>query len=167
MASKKQVFHVRSNVTTQDSSTGILTPKQPESLEYGELAVNYAQGAETIFLQNSADEIVSVSNKVEVGEENPSSTNIELFVDTSIDPVEVDMYTKEEINSIVTELQEEISEAEGKDEVEIGTTTPSTESTVELFVDTSDTTSYDVYSKAEVDSLFAKLIQLNPDLNWN
>lgn len=56
MADKK-ILNKRSNVINDDG-----TPKIPtaDQLDYGEIAINYAKGAETISVKNSNDEIVAV-----------------------------------------------------------------------------------------------------------
>ena len=56
----QKIFNKRSSVITDDGS-----PKLPSSsqLDYGEIAINYADGAETISLKNSANEIVEFKSK--------------------------------------------------------------------------------------------------------
>ena len=48
------VYHKRSSVATEG------TPKQPTTsqLDYGEIAVNYADGCERLFIKNSSNEII-------------------------------------------------------------------------------------------------------------
>ena len=81
----KHFLHVRSSQLNA-TSNGPKLPT-PDVIEYGELAVNYAQGYETISLKNSNNEIVTISSdlqndskfatKTEVGEINTSISNIE------------------------------------------------------------------------------------------
>lgn len=54
---KRHILHARSNQIINNS------PKlpQPTDIEYGELAINYAEGNETISIKNDADEIVSLT----------------------------------------------------------------------------------------------------------
>ncbi|MBP5722794.1 MAG: hypothetical protein J6X18_04380 [Bacteroidales bacterium] len=58
MAKEYKVIHKKSNVMIEGS------PKLPAaaSLEYGELAINYANGGETLSIKNSNDEIVTFSS---------------------------------------------------------------------------------------------------------
>lgn len=53
------VYHKRSSVVTGNS------PKLPtsEQLEYGEIAINYANGYETISIKNSSNEIAVFKDK--------------------------------------------------------------------------------------------------------
>lgn len=57
MANK--IIHKRSSALLENGK-----PKLPtaDSLEYGELAINFAKGAETISFKNNADEIVTISS---------------------------------------------------------------------------------------------------------
>lgn len=54
----KHILHAKSNVVENGQ------PSSPSAnrIEYGELAVNYSEGKETIFLKNDNNEIVSFSN---------------------------------------------------------------------------------------------------------
>lgn len=58
MASEKRVYNRRSNVVESDGSAKLPTSEQ---LDYGEIAINYAAGVETMSIKNSDDEIVSFS----------------------------------------------------------------------------------------------------------
>ena len=53
------VYHKRSTVVT-DNSPKLPTPEQ---LAYGELAINYADGYETISIKNSSNEITEFRSK--------------------------------------------------------------------------------------------------------
>lgn len=52
----------RSNETVTDASTGAVSPKlpNPSDLDNGELALNYADGYETIAFKNDNGEIVEI-----------------------------------------------------------------------------------------------------------
>ena len=54
MSKNSTVCHKRSSVVTE----GI--PKQPTTgqIDYGEIAINYADGYERLFIKNSSDEII-------------------------------------------------------------------------------------------------------------
>ena len=56
----QKFFNKRSSVITEDGN-----PKLPSSdaLDYGEIAINYADGVETISIKNSANEIVEFKSK--------------------------------------------------------------------------------------------------------
>lgn len=53
----RTVLNKRSNVVLEDGSPKIPTPDQ---LNYGEIAINYASGVETLSTKNADDEVVSV-----------------------------------------------------------------------------------------------------------
>lgn len=53
----RTVLNKRSNVVLEDGSPKIPTPDQ---LDYGEFAINYASGVETLSTKNADDEVVSV-----------------------------------------------------------------------------------------------------------
>lgn len=57
MADNKIIVHKRSSAVNDDG-----TPKIPtsEQLQYGEIAINYADGVETLSIKNSSNEIVAV-----------------------------------------------------------------------------------------------------------
>lgn len=54
-----KILNKRSSVITEN-----LTPQIPTQLDYGEIAINYGAGAETIFIKNSDNQIISFSNDV-------------------------------------------------------------------------------------------------------
>nr|DAP99880.1 MAG TPA: protein of unknown function (DUF5320) [Ackermannviridae sp.] len=56
----KHILHKRSNVT-EVNSENVTLPKLPEAeaLKHGEIAINYADGFETIAIKNSNDKIVT------------------------------------------------------------------------------------------------------------
>lgn len=154
----KHLLHKKSGLTIEND--GVVSPKLPTAsdLLLGEIAVNYATGYETISLKNSSNNIVQfvsktyVDNAVEeagsvkevsVGATTPTSSTVEVFIDTSIDPETVDVYTKEQVDSKIDNL------------IVIGTS--GTSSATDLFVDTSEDTSIEVYTKAQVDSIIQKL----------
>ena len=60
MSTIDKVLHKRSSVITADGK-----PKVPSSsqLDYGEMAINYADGYETISIKNSSNEIVEFKSK--------------------------------------------------------------------------------------------------------
>ena len=60
MANRKHVLHIKSNVVEASGQ-----PKKPAAsdLLYGEIAVNYGKGAESVMIKNSDDEIVSFVNE--------------------------------------------------------------------------------------------------------
>ena len=64
MAKNWKLIHIKSKQRGEDN----LSPKLPtcEQLEYGELAINYGEGIETIAIKNDKDEIIKFipENKV-------------------------------------------------------------------------------------------------------
>ncbi len=58
----------RSNETVTDASTGVVSPKlpTPSDLDNGELALNYADGYETIAFKNDNGEIVEIKSNEEL-----------------------------------------------------------------------------------------------------
>ena len=112
-------------------------PKLPSSdvLREGEIAINFAEGYETISIKNSEGTVVpfssdeyytvkklgsgftgansantvtsviegleSIDGVVVTSGETPSEDNVSLWVDTSIDPQTIEVYTKAEINNIL------------------------------------------------------------------
>jgi len=56
---QKHISHLKSNQVDTDGNP--IAP-QPEDILYGELALNYADGVETLYTKNDNDEIVSFSN---------------------------------------------------------------------------------------------------------
>ena len=123
--------HIKSNVVENGQ------PKLPTAsvLVEGELAINYAEGYETISFKNSNNGIVRFSsddyyteqklgsgftgansaktvtevidnldlgNEVEISSgETPTEETIELWVDTSVNPITVEVYTKAETDSLL------------------------------------------------------------------
>ena len=63
MAKKYTVLHKKSNVLVNGE------PKLPSAstLQYGEIAINYAAGGETLSIKNSADEVVEFISKNKIG----------------------------------------------------------------------------------------------------
>jgi len=72
---RKKLLHLKSNVVNSNG-----TPKLPtsEQIELGEIAVNYANGHETLAIKNSNGDVVSFSNDKILMD----------YVDTRLDKVE-------------------------------------------------------------------------------
>ena len=187
---RKKVLHLKSNVVNDG------LPKLPTSgqVEYGEIAINYGDGAETLAIRNSEDEIVTFSNdntiiryvdnavsantKDEVsikysGDPDPSSAStIEIYIDDTIDPVEVEVYTQSETDAIVSGavedmkeyVDEAISGATLDKEVTVkysGDPDPSSASTIEIYVDdTIEPAEIDIYTRQQVDALISGTTQV-------
>ena len=100
---RKHLVHVKSNqtVTVGDVTSAKLptitgTPQNPnaDDIVYGELAVNYKKGYETISTRNDNDEIVEFASKsyvdtktantkeVEIQASEPSDNGISIWIDT-------------------------------------------------------------------------------------
>lgn len=122
--------HVKSSVVVEGK------PKlpQPSALVEGELAINYAEGVETISIKNTIGDIVTFSSDDYYSEQKLGSG-----------------FTGENSGVTVTEALENI---EAGSEVEISSGITPTGETVELWVDESvDPTVVDAYTKAEVNDL--------------
>ena len=173
---KKHITHIKSGQTV--TNNGVTEPKLPtaEDIILGELAVNYATGYERISLKNAAGNIVPFVSKayvdlkasdaaavkeVQVGNTTPSDSTVEVFVDTSVDPLSVEVYNKTQIDAKVDALENTDNNLGDKlDEmVIIGTT--GTKNNTDLFVDTSVNPGIEVYTKAQVDSIINKLKEDN------
>jgi len=94
MAEKRHVQHLRSKVVEQNGQ-----PKLPsvDSLLYGELAINYHKGTETVSLKNDNDELVLFHDEVEISSGTPK-INTEIWIDLG-DSAVTEVYTKEQIDS--------------------------------------------------------------------
>ena len=164
----KHLIHAHSSTVTNGSPSVPSTSR----IEYGELAVNYADGHETIMLKNSNDEIVpfvskeyvdeAAAKEVQIGGDTPTGTNtIDIYVDTEVDPLTVDVYSKSQIDTKVTALEAADTATNSKVDGMIVIGTTGTTSDTELFVDTSIDPNIEVYSKAQVDTIIAKLKEDN------
>ena len=177
---RKHIAHAKSGQTITEN--GVTSPKLPTASDIilGELAVNYATGHERISLKNAAGNIVPFVSKeyvddaiddaietagavkeVQVGTTTPSASTVEVFIDTSVDPLSVEVYNKTQIDAKVDALEDADSDLGDKlDEMVVIGTTGTTGNT-DLFVDTSVNTGIEVYTKAQVDSIIAKLKEDN------
>lgn len=110
MAEKRHVQHVRSKVVEQDGQ-----PKLPLAGEllYGELAINYHKGTETVSLKNDQDEIVLFHDEVEISSGTPK-VNTEIWIDTG-DKTVTEVYTKQQIDSQMSSITNSLSEINAKD----------------------------------------------------
>lgn len=161
---KRHIQHVKSSVVEQDGRAKAPTV---DDLFDGEIAVNFGAGSETLFIRNSSREIVAFGKEVNIGEETPlSGTNYQLFIDESVDPLEVEVYTKSDIDSKEEALQLEDSRLNSEittlsSDIEnkvIAGNDVSTAITASLFVDeTNQSSSEVVYTQTQVDNLIANL----------
>lgn len=161
----KHLIHVRSNQTLEDGS-----PKLPSAdrIEYGEIAVNYNAGKETISLKNSNNEIVAFGDEVFIGTSEPSpGSHAEIFIDESVDPLTVEIYSKDEIDTMVDTLNQKDSELESELDQKVVRGSEETSTSTDILIDTTESPSVEVYTRQQVDDMFAKLKQLNPSLVWN
>ena len=122
MANRKHVLHIKSNVVEASGQ-----PKKPSAsdLLYGEIAVNYGKGAESVMIKNSDDEIVSFVNENKFNNEvnslkeservasaalNDLNSRIEISED-DIDTLKITTATAAALNDLdnrVTELSQTI-----------------------------------------------------------
>ena len=160
MAEKRHVQHVRSKVVENGQ------PKLPASgssspLLYGELAINYHKGAETISLRNDADEIVTFHDEVEISTALPQHVNAEIWIDTS-DSAVTEVYTKQQIDSALSGFTNDINGIKEKDieqDEEIGTLSSSTRD-LGTRVGNLETTIVDKADKDEVEDIVQKVTQI-------
>lgn len=138
---RKKLLHLKSGVVNNG------TPKLPtsEQIELGEIAVNYAEGYETLAIKNSNGDVVPFTNSITMmdyidsavsgmdevsivysGETGPDSgSTIEIIIDENVDQTEVDVYTQSQVNDLISAATEDakgiIKVAEsGETEQELG-----------------------------------------------
>ena len=143
----------------QVEENGLPKLPTPDQLDYGELAINYAEGKETISFKNSANNIVCLNQEVEIGT-TPSEGEVSLakiIIDESVDPLSVDVYTKEQIDTQVDALEAVDSRlrTDVDNKVLRGNESATEQST--LLVDESASVEYEVYTKEQVDAIIAQL----------
>jgi len=95
MAEKRHVQHIRSNVVNNGQ------PKLPvsDSILYGEIAINYAKGHETLSIKNDNGDIVTIHpDEIQIGTSADTiDENAKVFIDTEMDNT-VEVYTKAKID---------------------------------------------------------------------
>lgn len=98
MSKNWKLIHIKSKQRGEDN----LSPKLPtcEQLEYGEIAINYGDGIETIAIRNENDEIVKFIPEHKIKE----------YVDKKIDEVMKQMEKK--VNNIVPDNDNSIDSGE-------------------------------------------------------
>lgn len=102
--------------------------------------------------------IISSSDEVWVGTGEPTIESIEIFVDESVDPLSVDVYSKAEVDATVESLQNsDTALTQSVNEKVVYGADENNAMTTNLFVDTSASDSVEVYTKAQVDAIIAKL----------
>ena len=143
----------------QVEENGLPKLPTPDQLDYGELAINYAEGKETISFKNSANNIVCLNQEVEIGT-TPSEGEVSLakiIIDESVDPLSVDVYTKEQVDTQVDALEAVDSRlrTDVDNKVLRGNESATEQST--LLVDESASVEYEVYTKEQVDAIIAQL----------
>jgi len=153
---RKKLLHLKSAVVNSNG-----TPKLPtsEQIELGEIAVNYADGHETLAIKNSNGDVVSFSNDQTIidyvdskddvmikysGDPDPSvGSPIEIFIDDTVEPAEVDVYTQKQVDDKIDGV---VQVNESGDTL---TATVVVDETVNLDVE--------FYTKAQVDAIIQKL----------
>ena len=166
----KHIQHVKSNVVNNGS------PKLPtaDQILLGEIGINYADGYERMSIKNDRNEIIEFVSKeyvdtsagqaaevkeVQIGGTTPSGENtIDIFVDTSIDPISVDVYSKQQIDTMVGTLQGEDTAMQTQlDNMIVIGENPTTGTDTEIIIDTSESPAIAVYTQAQVDAIIQKL----------
>jgi len=111
MAEKRHVQHIRSNVVNNGQ------PKLPvsDSILYGEIAINYAKGHETLSIKNDNGDIVTIHpDEIQIGTSADTiDENAKVFIDTEMDNT-VEVYTKAQIDSTVNGLTNKDEEQDGR-----------------------------------------------------
>ena len=163
MAKNITILHKKSNQTVGKQ------PKLPtdEQLEYGEIAVNYHKGVETISFKNDDDEIVTLQKDVLVGEDidlDSLETTAKIIIDESVEGDEMEIYTKAEVDGHLSTLEKADSDLQKEIQCKIIVGTEAENEEGDIFIDESDSTSIDVYSKTEVDGHLSTLEKADSDL---
>lgn len=98
MSKNWKLIHIKSKQRGEDN----LSPKLPtcEQLEYGEIAINYGDGIETIAIKNEKDEIIKFIPEHKVKE----------YVDKKID--ELMKQVEKQVNKIVPDDDNSIDSGE-------------------------------------------------------
>lgn len=138
---RKKLLHLRSSQLNEDG-----TPKLPtaDQLEYGEIAVNFTDGNETLSIKNSNNEIATFTNDA-----------------ASVDAEEVVAQGFGKVKEILGIEGDELTYEAATDDTILGKATSYADADNKL-----STAVQKVYTKSEVDALFEKLIQLNSTLVW-
>ena len=85
----RHVLHRRSNVSTpkeiniERTTLQVNEPKAPQStaIEYGEIAVNYGDGNEALFIRNSSDEIVQLNSIKNIRYDGSIDSSLNQYLD--------------------------------------------------------------------------------------
>jgi len=167
---RKKLLHLKSSVVNQNG-----TPKLPTSsqIEYGEIAINYADGYETLAIKNSENEIIPFANSITMmdyvdtavsgaisginevsivysGDPAPTSgSDIEIFIDENISPEDVDVYTQRQVDDIVSAATDD-----AKSIILVAESGTSIQEKGEILIDENvDPASIDVYTQSQTDEL--------------
>lgn len=168
----KKVLNIRSKVVNEDG-----TPKLPNAsdIDFGQIAINYKEGLETISIKNDASGITKFQKQVYVGNGKDASGNTveipqitakipEIFIDESEESPMVDVYTKSDIDAKVNELKAADETFAAKTSVEAlsATTTNNTSriATIESTYATSAYTEETYAKKADFDKLSGRVDNL-------
>lgn len=102
-----KIIHKRSSVVTENGMPKIPTPDQ---LEYGEIAINYAAGKETLSIKNTDNEILSLPFKKVIVDQALSdvSTNAvsNKVVSTAIEGIEDAVANKQDTISDLANIRQ-------------------------------------------------------------
>ena len=119
MAVRKHLIHLKSRVAENNQ------PKAPlaEDLNYGEIAINYLDGKERIFIKNSSDEIVGFYPSTYIDENFYSTTYIDEVEEVTAQALaDTDVRinnTNSEVSRITTLLNDEVDRLDDKIDDEI------------------------------------------------
>lgn len=109
-------------------------------------------------IKNLTSSVTESANEVYIGETTPTMESIELFIDESIDPISVEVYSKAEIDTKVNALNtiDTTLTSSLDSKVTYGDSKDNSLAT-DLYVDTSANDSIEVYTRAQVDAIINKL----------
>ena len=111
MADRKHLLHVKSNVVETAEQYGIqdflVTPKKPnaEDMLFGEIAINYGKGGETLAIKNSNGEIITFVNENDFNEASEIISETFSYlenkkIDTSDAISKINLITYDEIKNL-------------------------------------------------------------------
>lgn len=177
---RKKLLHLKSGVVTQVGDNTV--PKLPTSqqIELGEIAINYAEGYETLAIKNSASGIVTFSNdqilidyvdnaisgavsginEVTIyysgGTEPTSADTYEIYIDDTVEPAEVDVYTQKQVDELVSASCDSVREIVRYTDSGTSATTNS----AILIDETIEEKTVDIYTQDEMDTILSEAIKV-------
>lgn len=154
MENRKKVLNLRTSGTTNNNTEILPKLPEPNLVEYGEIVVSYFHDAEALSFKNHTDEIVDFRpNKYyekKFGEVNQTIENNELVISASLN----DLKTR------IDNIDSSVNNISIPNEVEIGQVI---NGSPEIFIDTTENSTVEIYTKGEVDGISASTLTLAKD----